>query len=145
MTSSRVFAVAPTFRSTLTRALLFGRPFAHQPWPKTLYAAEPADFMYLDPPYWGSPSTIYDYAEINHEQLRDELAVLPCKWLLSYNDVPQVRELYAGYDMVAPTSHSYSWRATDDIANGRQANELLIANYKMPTQLTMWPECGPNG
>lgn len=54
--------------------------------------------FYLDPPYIGteryydSPFTLED-----HQRLRASLEGLKGRFILSYNDCPQVRELYDGY------------------------------------------------
>lgn len=55
--------------------------------------------IYLDPPYFGAGRHLYlnAYRPGDHVRVRDRIAALRCPWLVSYDDVPAVRELYRGY------------------------------------------------
>ncbi|MFN7053752.1 MAG: DNA adenine methylase [Gemmobacter sp.] len=53
--------------------------------------------FYLDPPYWGSEG---DYGKAlfsrpDFQRLADQLARAQGRWLLSINDVPEIREIFA--------------------------------------------------
>lgn len=52
-------------------------------------------FFYCDPPYYDS-EYVYKggFAKDNHQRLHDVLVNVKGKWLLSYNDCPEIRELY---------------------------------------------------
>ncbi|MCP5274891.1 MAG: DNA adenine methylase [Burkholderiales bacterium] len=52
--------------------------------------------IYLDPPYFDKGSSLYlnHYKPLNHEQLRDELNRANSKWVLTYDHVPEISELY---------------------------------------------------
>lgn len=50
-------------------------------------------FIYLDPPYYERGKDLYVAGDINHKELAEELQKAN-NWLLSYNDLPEVRELY---------------------------------------------------
>lgn len=81
--------------------------------------------FYLDPPYWGSED---DYGRAvftrsDFAKLAEALAVTPGRFLLSINDVPEIRQIFAGFDLAAV-------KTTYTIAGGSDANgaaELLIA------------------
>jgi DNA adenine methylase len=54
--------------------------------------------MYLDPPYYRAGQRLYlnFYKAADHSALRDAVESLPCAWIVSYDDVPEVRHLYRG-------------------------------------------------
>ena len=58
----------------------------------------PDTFFYLDPPYF-STEDMYavEFAWADHVRLRDTAAAMQGKFLLSYNDCPEIRELYDGF------------------------------------------------
>ncbi len=87
-------------------------------------ALAPDELMYLDPPYMIG-SKLYGYKGDMHTDFdHAELArILQSKsnWILSYNDCPEVRELYEGYDIRTP-----SW--VYGMANDKRSREVLIVN-----------------
>lgn len=55
--------------------------------------------IYLDPPYYEQGKNLYRkfYKNIEHYKLKDHLSnETNYKWILSYDDVPQINKLYAG-------------------------------------------------
>lgn len=87
-------------------------------------------FFYIDPPYWNCES---DYGKglfnkADFEVLRDTLNKCQGKWLVSINNVPQIRELFAGHQ-VKEVKTSYS--INNNKTNSKPITELLIANYKL--------------
>ena len=58
----------------------------------------PDSFFYCDPPYFDS-EYIYDapFSWEDHQRLNRVLGQAQGKWLLSYNDCEEIRELYRGY------------------------------------------------
>jgi DNA adenine methylase len=54
--------------------------------------------MYVDPPYFRSGQRLYMnfYGPSEHKALRDTVTQLPCAWVVSYDDVPEIRQLYRG-------------------------------------------------
>ena len=83
----------------------------------------PGVLIYADPPYWGSED--YYGAELfsrdDFVRLRDALMAAKGRWILSINDVPQIRELFAGCRM-DDAELSYGLAATGPTA----ARELII-------------------
>jgi len=51
--------------------------------------------LYLDPPYY-RPGHLYlnTYGPDDHVQVRNQVLGLDCKWVVSYDDVPEIRRLY---------------------------------------------------
>lgn len=59
-------------------------------------------FLYLDPPYYKKGKFLYlnNYAHSNHKILAEAVAELVgVKWLISYDNVPEIREIYKDYRM----------------------------------------------
>ncbi len=60
-------------------------------------------FLYLDPPYYQKGKQLYlnNYGHDDHRKLADTVAELDneIKWLISYDNVADIRQLYKGYRM----------------------------------------------
>lgn len=57
-------------------------------------------FIYLDPPYYNKGKSLYlnYYNHEDHEKLRNLLREIKhLNWVVSYDDVPQIKELYEGF------------------------------------------------
>lgn len=85
-------------------------------------------FFYIDPPYWNCES---DYGKgifnkTDFERLRDVLVDCQGQWLVSINNVPQIRTLFADFEIKeVKTQYSIASQSTKNVT------ELLIANYKL--------------
>ncbi len=100
-------------------------------------------FFYLDPPYF-STEDMYEvgFGWDDHVRLRDTLKNIKGKFLLSYNDCDEIRELYNGFSMFDfSRTHSMAQR----YEAGKEFKELLIGNYDLyereklkPKQLTIF-------
>lgn len=84
-------------------------------------------FFYLDPPYLDTEH-MYDvpFDWKDHLRLRETLGKIQGRFLLSYNDCPEIRKIYKGYAMFDfkrdhPMTHQFK--------KGEQYPELLIGNY----------------
>ena len=103
----------------------------------------PDAFFYLDPPYF-STEDMYEvgFGWDDHVRLRDTLKNIKGKFLLSYNDCDEIRELYNGFSMFDfSRTHSMAQR----YEAGKKFKELLIGNYDLyergklkPKQLTIF-------
>jgi DNA adenine methylase len=94
----------------------------------TRYDAVGALF-YCDPPYWGAEDYYGAelFARADFERLHEALAALKGRFLLSINDVPEIRALFAGFRQI-PVATTYHLQA-----NGTAlAGELIIANFDPP-------------
>ena len=91
-------------------------------------------FFYCDPPYFSTESYYNNvgFTSADHERLRDSLKKISGKFLVSYNDCREIRELYKGYEM-------YSYERLNNIRQrfdgGSMFGELLIANYDLNERL----------
>ena len=100
-------------------------------------------FFYADPPYF-STEDMYavGFNWNDHVRLKDTLSKIQGKFLLSYNDCPEIRELYKGFSMLDfSRTHSMAQR----YEAGKEFKELLISNYDLyererskPQQLTLF-------
>jgi DNA adenine methylase len=85
----------------------------------------PGTLFYVDPPYWGGEN---DYGKgmferTDYELLAEGLAKLKGTFILSINDVPEIREIFSGFSLdEVTTNYSVSNRTGQ---NG-PARELII-------------------
>lgn len=103
-------------------------------------------FFCADPPYF-STEDMYavGFNWNDHVRLKDTLSKIQGKFLLSYNDCPEIRELYKGFSMLDfSRTHSMAQR----YEAGKEFKELLISNYDLyererskPQQLTLFSCC----
>jgi DNA adenine methylase len=86
------------------------------------------EVMYFDPPYVGVGDKLYAKSFNNemHINLARYIHRLQCKWLLSYNDVPLVRDLYACCN-VEKIMKKASMTSFADGGKCREKAELLIS------------------
>ena len=107
----------------------------------------PNAFFYCDPPYY---ETEGHYEVVFRKggscKLRDTLAGIEGKFMVSYNDCEYIRELYQDFRIEAVTRINNLAQRYD---NGSEFPEVLIANYDMeerrnslPTQMNLFELCG---
>ena len=89
----------------------------------------PDSFFYADPPYFSSEG-MYEvgFGWDDHVRLRDTLKSIKGKFLLSYNDCPELRELYDGFSLL---DFSRTHAMVQRYEAGREFKELLIGNYDL--------------
>lgn len=87
----------------------------------------PDAFIYCDPPYFSS-EYVYDcgFTMDDHIRLHDTLKSAQGKWLLSYNDCPEIRELYKDCEIF---DFSRIHSMVQKFEAGKEFQELLIGNY----------------
>ena len=99
----------------------------HLPYHKLIPRLDRPDvFFYLDPPYWDCED-VYGkglFGKDDFTLLRNLLAKAKGKWLMSINDVPQIRELFSEF-YIREVRTQYTLASTDP----KRVTELLIANY----------------
>jgi DNA adenine methylase len=84
---------------------------------------------YYDPPYMIGSNYIYGFSghlhkNFNHAEFHDLIANRE-QWLLSYNDCPEIREMYKEHKIITPT-WSYG------LGNDKESRELLIFSKDIP-------------
>ena len=93
---------------------------------------KPDTFFYVDPPYYGCEDYygkgIFSREDFN--KLRDILIGIKGKFILSINDVENIRNLFKGFH-VETVETSYSAGGAD---KKKRVNELLVMNYKPKKQ-----------
>lgn len=84
-------------------------------------------FVYIDPPYYLQGKKLYrhSYTDNDHMALADFIRRQAYPWLLSYDDHPRIRELYADSPM-QPIYLDYK------VKSNRTAQELVISNLVIP-------------
>lgn len=89
---------------------------------------KPDTFFYLDPPYYGCEDYYGDniFFRKDFEKIRDILSNIQGKFILSINDVPEIRELFEGF-YINEVATSYSAGGAN---KKKKVTELLIMNYE---------------
>jgi DNA adenine methylase len=85
----------------------------------------PTTLFYLDPPYWGRNLYRYNFGEADFEKLADRLGKIRGKFILSLNDVPEVRALFGHFRIEQVELHYTSQKAA-----GRRYKEVVITNFR---------------
>lgn len=110
-------------------------------------------FIFLDPPYYSATeSRLYGkrgelHLSFDHARLARVLHGVSHYWLLTYDDSPFIRELYADYEQVKWTLQYGMNNYKQPVA--RPGEELFIANYSLadaraPKQLRLVLERRPS-
>jgi DNA adenine methylase len=84
--------------------------------------------FYLDPPYWGCEDDYGQamFARADFQRMAQLLGSIKGRFILSLNDLPEVREAFAAFDLVeVRTTYTISGKRNDRA--GDRA-ELLISN-----------------
>jgi DNA adenine methylase len=84
-------------------------------------------FVYIDPPYYTQGRKLYrhHYTDADHAALATYITAQGYPWLVSYDDHPRIRELYASKQM-QPIYLDYK------VKSSRTAQELVISNLVIP-------------
>lgn len=100
-------------------------------------------FFYCDPPYYQTEGHYeVEFLKEDHVRLRDILAQIEGKFLVSYNDCEYIRKLYDGYQIESITRLNNLAQRYDA---GCEYVEVLISNYDtserkrdMPVQMDLF-------
>jgi len=118
--------------------ILHGVRITHGDYEPVLREAGKGVFLFLDPPYYSATeSRLYGkrgelHLNFDHHRLARVLHEVPHCWLLTYDDSPFIRQLYADYTQVR-------WTLQYGMNNYKQptaraGKELFIANYAIETR-----------
>ena len=88
----------------------------------------PHTFFYCDPPYWRTEGYGVPFAWSEYEALRDVMKQAQGAVLISINDHPDIRALFAGQH-IQTLDIAYS---VSRHKRGQKSGELLISNYPYP-------------
>jgi DNA adenine methylase len=87
----------------------------------------PGTLFYLDPPYWGCEADygMGMFSSAEFERMAAQLAGIKGRFLLSINDLPAVREIFAGFEIrEVSTSYTIGTKA----GSRGQSAELIVGN-----------------
>lgn len=90
----------------------------------------PDSFFYCDPPYYATENYYLDVGFTKHDHMRLRNAVLSSrgKFLISYNDCPEIRELWKHPDIqIEPIKRLDNLRQR--YSGGAMYEEIFISNY----------------
>ncbi len=88
-------------------------------------------FIYLDPPYYCKGQALYEnhYGHDDHFALAQTLKTLDLPWVVSYNNVPQIREVYDGWPhLIYDINYSASERY--------EGKEIMFLDQQLPSHLS---------
>lgn len=89
----------------------------------------PTTLFYLDPPYYGLKLYRFNLSDSDFEELERHLRNLRGKFVLSLNDVPQVRKLFSKFQFREIELHYTAQREA-----GKRYRELLITNFPVASK-----------
>lgn len=123
-------------RLAALEALLQGVTITNDDYQPLLDAPGQDVFIFLDPPYYSNPdSRLYGkkgdlHTGFDHARFAAAMRACPHRWLITYDDCPEVRDLFA-------FAHIKPWKLQYGMNNYGQTtaaagNELFIANYPLP-------------
>lgn len=86
-------------------------------------------FFYIDPPYWNCEDFYGKgiFVKDDFYQLAEQLQTIKGKFILSLNDVPAIREIFAAFNF---KEVKFRYSGYQSIT----AKELLISNFVLPNQ-----------
>jgi len=94
-------------------------------------------FFYCDPPYYQTEGHYeVEFRQEDHARLRDTLAQITGKFLVSYNDCEYIRQLYEGYQIESVTRLNNLAQRYD---GGCEYPEVLISNYDTSERMRDMP------
>jgi len=85
----------------------------------------PTTFFYLDPPYEVAKKAKYYKFFVSPDDIYKSLQGLKGKFMLSYNDSPNIRKIFNEYN-IQELDHKYSSRKS---SSSIKVSELVITNY----------------
>lgn len=88
----------------------------------------PTTLFYLDPPYFGCEDYYGKglFSQADFEKLRDQLISIQGKFILSLNNTPEIKRIFADFHIIETSVH---WSLGKE---SNPANELLIMNFSPP-------------
>lgn len=99
----------------------------HLPWADCITRYDrPGTLFYLDPPYWQTEGYGVDFPWAEYERLAATLRGLQGKAVVSINDHPDIRAVFAGFDLI-PLQLGYSIGGA--AGRDKQFGELIIKSW----------------
>lgn len=90
----------------------------------------PTTFFYIDPPYWQTAGYVHPFTEADYEKLRSTLDGIQGRFLLSLNDVKDVRRIFKGFNIrQVKTKYSTENGRTGGKSRAQDRTEVIIDNF----------------
>lgn len=88
-------------------------------------------FFYIDPPYWNADFYAVSFKEQDFERLAQTLKSIHGKFILSLNDTPEVRAIFADFQIESiETKYSLGNSKVSKQTRGTNRKEVLIHNLE---------------
>ena len=98
----------------------------HAPYEEVLRRFDrPTTLFYLDPPYWGRKLYHFNFNDADFKTLAERLTTIHGKFVLSLNDIPEVRGLFKQFHIMAVELHYTAQKSA-----GRRYKEVFITNFR---------------
>ncbi len=89
----------------------------------------PETFFYIDPPYWNADFYAVSFKDEDFKRLATTLKSIKGKFLLSLNDTPEVRNIFAGFNIeTIVTKYTLGNSKVSQGTRGKDRKEVLIHN-----------------
>jgi len=120
----------PKYREKLDKVVVWNMPYSVV---IKLFTDDSA-FLYLDPPYWGTEKLygFHEFGKEDHHNLAKLLGKSKTRWMLSYYDYPELRELYpdSKYNYYFKDYQKSSTMNKKGVRKPK-ATEVLVTNYTL--------------
>lgn len=96
-------------------------------------------FYYFDPPFFEKADRLYThyFRQSDHQRLKDIVVALSPPWMLSYDSLERVQELYGSEE--ADSAHVEVIYSTSAVAGNRVAREVILTNLdSLPRETRLW-------
>lgn len=132
------FTVSAIERLRAVHLILGGVRITDLDYRDVLADAPPSAFVFLDPPYLGTTkSKLYGrrgelHTAFDHQVFAERLKTCRCRWLLTLDDSPETRRLFA-------FANVSGWQLEYGMNNYRRSSapkgsELFVSNYDLPIE-----------
>lgn len=98
------------------------------------YANSNQAYLYFDPPYYNKAEQLYGhlFSKSDHIDFRDYITKISTPWMLSYDDAPEVRRLYARLKGIRGRVIDQTYSAHPLGGARFVGRELFYSNRKLP-------------
>lgn len=101
----------------------------------------PDSLIYLDPPYYVKGQGLYRnfYMHEDHVKIREALDKVQSKWIVSYDNCPEIKQIYSGYrqeDYELNYSAYYKTKGSEVMIYCDAVNPVKVINKQMSFDIT---------
>ena len=105
---------------------------------QVFFRKEPSKVLfYLDPPYWGRKLYRHNFGEADFEKLAGQLKNIRGKFILSLNDIPEVRKLFGDFHIRGVELHYTSQKAAGKRPSLMPSNSVKRVITRSPEKLPL--------